>query len=56
MKDGRRHVQNRSSVEVDTLPDRFAPLDAEGDDLYGVWTDELDVQYVVRVRIDRPAE
>jgi hypothetical protein len=41
---------------VVTLPDRFAPLDAEGDDLYGVWTDELDVQYVVRVRIDRPAE
>ena len=41
---------------VVTLPDRFAPLNAEGDDLYGVWRDELDVQYVVRVRIDRPAE
>jgi hypothetical protein len=41
---------------VVTLPDRFAPLNAEGDDLYGVWRDEFDVQYVMRVRIDRPAE
>jgi hypothetical protein len=40
---------------VVTLPDRFTPLNAQGEDLYGVWTDELDVQYVMRVRIDRPA-
>jgi len=41
---------------VVTLPERFAPLKTLGDDLYGVWRDELDVNYVVRIRIDRPAE
>ena len=40
---------------VVTLPDRFTPLNAQGDDLYGVWTDEFDVQYVMRVKIERPA-
>lgn len=41
---------------VVTLPDRFTPLNAEADDLYGVWRDEFDVQYVMRVRIHRPAD
>jgi len=36
---------------VVSLPERFTPLNVQGDDLYGVWRDELDVQYVVRVRV-----
>jgi hypothetical protein len=39
---------------VVTLPDRFTPLNVEGDELYGVWRDELDVDYVMGVRILRP--
>jgi len=38
---------------VVTLPDRFAPVSAHGDDLYGVWSDELDVQYVMRLKVNR---
>lgn len=38
---------------VVTLPDRFAPVTVDGDHLYGVWADELDVQYVMRLRINR---
>ncbi|MBT8398193.1 MAG: 6-bladed beta-propeller [Gemmatimonadetes bacterium] len=38
---------------VVTLPDRFAPVKVDGDHLYGVWSDELDVQYVVRLLVDR---
>jgi hypothetical protein len=33
------------------MPDRFTPLRFVGDAVYGVWQDELDVQYVVRLRI-----
>jgi len=40
---------------VVTLPDRFNPLNAQGEDLYGVWRDDLDVQYLMRLRIVRPA-
>lgn len=36
---------------VVTMPDRFTPLRFEGDVVYGIWRDELDVQYVVRLRI-----
>lgn len=39
---------------VVTLPDRFTPLDATGDALVGIWQDEFDVQYVMRVQINRP--
>ncbi len=41
---------------VVTLPDRFNPLQVRGDDLYGVWRDELDVHYVMRVRVHRTEE
>jgi len=41
---------------VVTLPDRFTPLNSEGDHLFGVWTDELDVQYVMRLQVNRPVE
>ena len=34
------------------MPDRFAPRVFVDDLLYGVWRDELDVQYVVRLRIE----
>jgi hypothetical protein len=34
-----------------TMPRRFAPRMFRGDKVYGVWRDELDVQYVVRLRI-----
>jgi hypothetical protein len=36
---------------VVTMPDRFAPRAFVGDRIYGVWRDELDVQYVTRMRI-----
>jgi hypothetical protein len=34
-----------------TMPDRFTPMRFIDDMVYGVWRDELDVQYVVRLRI-----
>jgi hypothetical protein len=40
---------------VVTLPDRFAPRLFRDDKIYGVWRDELDVQYVVRLRVVVPA-
>ncbi|MCJ7627689.1 MAG: hypothetical protein MUO50_04795, partial [Longimicrobiales bacterium] len=39
---------------VVTLPEGFTPVNAKGDLLYGVWRDELDVQYVMRLRVNRP--
>ena len=39
---------------VVTLPEHFTPLIADGDYLYGTWTDELDVQYVMRLQVNRP--
>lgn len=36
---------------VVTMPRRFAPRVFRGDEVYGVWRDELDVQYVVKLRI-----
>lgn len=36
---------------VVSMPPRFAPRLFRGDMIYGVWRDELDVQYVVRLRI-----
>ncbi len=36
---------------VVTMPKRFAPRTFVGDKIYGVWRDELDVQYVVRLGI-----
>ncbi len=35
---------------VVTLPARFDPLRFIGEDIYGVWRDELDVEYVVRLK------
>lgn len=37
------------------LPERFRPIRVIGDDVFGVQRDELDVQYVVRLRVERPA-
>jgi hypothetical protein len=37
---------------VVTLPDRFQPVNVKDNFLYGVWRDELDVQYIMRVRVD----
>lgn len=34
-----------------TMPDRFAPRVFQDDNIYGVWRDEFDVQYVMRLRI-----
>ncbi len=36
---------------VVTMPPRFTPRGFHGDKMYGVWRDELDVQYVTRMRI-----
>jgi hypothetical protein len=36
---------------VVTLPARFAPRMILGNKIYGVWRDDLDVQYVVRMRV-----
>jgi hypothetical protein len=38
---------------VVSMPDRFDPLDFFGDAVYGVWRDEMDVQYVKRLRVVR---
>ena len=38
---------------VITMPDRFAPRVIVGDKIYGVWRDEMDVQYVVVLEIER---
>lgn len=35
-----------------TMPERFQPLRFRGDRVYGVWRDELEVQYVMVLRID----
>jgi hypothetical protein len=35
-----------------TMPDRFAPRVFSGDRIYGVWRDELDVQYLMRLVIN----
>ena len=34
-----------------TMPRRFSPRIFRGDKIYGVWRDELDVQYVLRLRV-----
>ena len=34
-----------------TMPERFSPRLFDGDRIYGVWADELDVQYVLVLRI-----
>jgi hypothetical protein len=36
---------------VVTMPRDFTPKLFRGDKIYGVWRDELDVQYVLRLRI-----
>ncbi len=36
------------------MPERFAPQRIHGGDIYGVARDELDVQYVVKLRLIRP--
>jgi hypothetical protein len=33
------------------MPQRFSPRLFHGDRIYGVWRDDLDVQYVMRLRI-----
>jgi hypothetical protein len=33
------------------MPPKFAPRLIRGNQIYGVWRDELDVQYVTRLRI-----
>lgn len=38
---------------VVTLPEQFSPVKVDGDFLYGVWSDELDVQYVMRLLVQR---
>jgi hypothetical protein len=41
---------------VVALPERYSPRAIHGDHIYGVWRDELDVQYVVRVKVNRTAK
>ncbi len=36
---------------VCTMPARFAPRMIRGDRIYGVWRDELDVQYIMKLRV-----
>jgi hypothetical protein len=36
---------------VVSMPERFEPLQFTGDAIYGVWRDEMDVQYVKRFRV-----
>lgn len=48
--------RNGRYLGVVTLPDRFAPARLHGDLLYGVWRDDLDVQYVKVLRVAMPVE
>lgn len=41
---------------VVTLPRRFNPLRVRGREMLGVWSDELDVQYVVKLEVTTEAE
>ena len=34
-----------------TLPARFEPMTFVGEHIYGVWRDELDIEYVVRLKV-----
>jgi len=36
------------------LPDRFGPLRVLGDQIYGIWRDDLDVQHVKRLKVTLP--
>ncbi|MDX1579029.1 MAG: 6-bladed beta-propeller [Gemmatimonadota bacterium] len=36
------------------MPERYQPLRVEGDRIYGVWRDELDVQHILVLELDRP--
>ena len=36
-----------------TMPDRFTPFSLKGDRMYGVWRDDLEVQYVRVYRVTR---
>ena len=38
---------------VVTLPAKFRPVNVTGDHIYGIWQDELDVQYVMRLLVNR---
>ncbi|NIM51868.1 MAG: hypothetical protein GTO22_21930 [Gemmatimonadales bacterium] len=40
---------------VVSMPKRFAPRVFRDDKIYGVWRDELDVQYVMRLRVVMPS-
>ncbi len=35
------------------LPEGFQPVNVEGELLYGIWRDELDVQYIMRLKVNR---
>lgn len=39
---------------VVTLPDRFQPSAMTSDHIYGIWRDDLEVQYVLRLELVRP--
>lgn len=39
-----------------TMPLRIASPLVRGENIYGVWRDELDVQYAVRLRVHRPSD
>ena len=34
-----------------TMPTKYQPLSFVGEDIYGIWRDDLDVQYVMKLRI-----
>ena len=38
------------------MPDRFQPLRFQGDRIYGIWRDDLDVQYVLILRVEGTEE
>jgi hypothetical protein len=35
------------------LPEGFTPVNVKGDNLYGIWRDELDVQYIMRLKVNQ---
>jgi hypothetical protein len=41
---------------VATMPHRFQPMRFEGDKIYGIQRDELDVQYIVVLNVVKPGD
>lgn len=56
LKDRRWDIYDREGRYLGELelPERFEPVQVVDDHIYGIWFDDLDVQYVLRLKVVRP--